>query len=154
VRRALVMIDWGRRDIVFPTEAPNPGKLLVHVTDAMVTQALKHHKDRDIPFSQEEQLIRDAFDHFLDGLERFASFRAAKLVSPNDLKPYLAYWLHNVRMSEDGDHRQRLVQLRRYIEQYGFRGVQRLFEDYRSDPLQPATRSDWWRYDGKASKTL
>jgi hypothetical protein len=41
----------------------------------------------------------------------------------------------------------RLVQLRSYIGQYGFRGVQRIFDDYRHDPLLPATKPDWWKYE-------
>ena len=68
VRRALVMIDWGL-DILFPIENLESGKLLVHGTDAMVAQALKYHADRVAPFKPEEQLIRDTFDRFLDGLE-------------------------------------------------------------------------------------
>ena len=146
VRRALLMIDWGKRDITFMTNSVPSRPVTCEVSDAMIVKALQHHTARRERFGDEEQLIRDTFDHFLDGLERFASFRAAGLVSPNDLKPYLAYWFKNIRDAKDGTgQRQRLVQLRRYIESYGFRGVQKLFLDYRDDPLLPSMPSAWWQ---------
>ena len=141
------MIDWGQRDIVFPVNVAEGGTKRVRITDAMVAEALKHHSERADGFEPDETLIRDTFDRFLDGLERFASFRAAGLVTAEDIKPYLAYWIHHVRSAQGAsDKAERLVQLRSYIEQYGFRGVQRLFEDYQDDPLLLTTQSDWWQY--------
>ena len=151
VRRALLMIDWGERDITFPAETAEASPQRVRVTDAMVAGALKHHSDRPEGFKPHETAIRDTFDRFLDGLERFASFRAAKLVTADDIRPYLAYWIHHVRSAQGAaDEAHRLVQLRSYIEQYGFRGVQRLFEDYMNDPLLSVPNTDWWRYRPKA----
>jgi hypothetical protein len=78
------------------------------VTDAMVAGALKHHAERPEGFQPHETVIRDTFDRFLDGLERFASFRAAKLVTADDIRPYLAYWIHHVRSAQgvaDDAHR-------------------------------------------------
>ena len=148
VGRALLMIDWGEREIAFPVEGTGEHVTSVRVTDAMVTGALKHHSERPEGFGPHETQIRDTFDRFLDGLERFASFRAAGLVTAEDLKPYLAYWIHHIRSARGAvDEAERLVQLRSYIEQYGFRGVQRLFEDYKGDPLLIATQANWWRYE-------
>jgi hypothetical protein len=146
VRRALLMIDWGKREITFSTDSAPFGTVTYAVSDAMIVKALQHHTLRKEKFSDEETLIRDTFDRFLDGLERLASFRACRLVSANDLRPYLAYWFNKIRDAEEGNsQRQRLVQLRRYIESYGFRGVQQLFLDYRDDPLLPPVANDWWR---------
>lgn len=149
VGRALLMIDWGARAIAFPADGAGGGSRVIRVTDEMVTKALKHHSERQGGFEPDEAQIRDTFDHFLDSLERFASFRAAGLVTSNDLKPYLAYWIHNIRSATGApDGAGRLVQLRSYIQQYGFRGVQRLFEDYRDDPLLATPQPDWWKYRG------
>jgi len=146
VRRALLMIDWGRRTITFPAEGSATETISFDATDAMIAKALQHHSQHTERFTTEEKLIRDAFDHFLDGLERFASFRAAGLVSAKDLRPYLAYWLANIRRGKgDSKTRMRLIQLRIYIEKYEFNGVQRLFLDYRHDPLHRNIREDWWR---------
>jgi hypothetical protein len=145
VRRALLMIDWSGREISFPAE-DGEGVSRVRVSDTMVADALKHHSERPEGFQPDETLIRDTFDRFLDGLERFASFRAAGLVSTEDIKPYLAYWIHHIRSARGLAEDRRLVQLRSYIEQYGFRGVQQLFEDYKTDPLLSGAQSEWWRY--------
>ena len=144
VQAALRMIDWGDRRVrLFPDNAGPEGEL-VRVTDDMVARSLQHHSQRPNGFSPHEAAIRDTFDRFLDGIERFEAFRQARLVTAADLKPHLAYWLHHIRFAKAGDPSvERLVQLRSYIESYGYTGVQTLFGCYRGERLLPPPLTDW-----------
>jgi hypothetical protein len=144
VQAALRMIDWGDRRVRLFTDNSGAEGELVRVTDDMVAAALQHHSERPNGFNLHEAAIRDAFDHFLDGLERFEAFRQARLISAEDLKPHVAYWLHHIRSARVGDQTvERLVQLRAYIEAYGYTGVQALFGCYRDQQLLPVPLSDW-----------
>jgi hypothetical protein len=147
VQGALRMIDWGDRSVRLFTDNSGPDGELVRVTDDMVAKALQHHSQRPDGFNLHEAAIRDAFDRFLDGIERFEAFRQARLVTAADLKPHVAYWLHHIRAAKAGDHSvDRLVQLRSYIGAYGFTGVQTLFGCYRDERLLPTPLSDWARH--------
>lgn len=44
-------------------------------------------------YTDVEHDIRDAFDQFFDGLDRFATHAEAGLVSPMEFAPYLDYWI-------------------------------------------------------------
>lgn len=145
VAAATRMIDWGGRTVqLFPDKA-EPKERIVYVDDNTVTQALMYHGDRVCTFTETEAAIRDAFDRFLDGLEKFDQFIESGLVSADEVRPYLAYWIHHIRSTREGDPTtDRLVQLRKYIEAYGFRGVQRLFSRFRHVPLLPKTSGTWY----------
>ena len=127
VQNALYMIDWGKRRIpLFPLRE-NFEDRYVEVTDDIIKDALLEHDQRSRPFSEVEEAIRDAFDCFLDGLEKFESYVGARLVKHSDLQPYLAYWCHNIATAKDGDPKvDRLVQLRKYMARYGYRGASQL----------------------------
>lgn len=146
VRSALHMIDWGDRSVrLFTAESREDGEL-VRVTDDMVAKALQHHGQRPDGFSVHEAAIRDAFDRFLDGLERLEAFLQAGLISGSDVRPHVAYWIHHIRSAQSGDGTvERLVQLRAYIEAYGYVGVQSLFGRFKRQSLLPMPPSDWAR---------
>ena len=144
VRSALRMIDWSDRHVRLFTDSSGDAGELVRVTDDMVAKALQHHSQRHDGFSPVEAAIRDAFDRFLDGIERFEAFRGARLVTAGDLKPHIAYWLHHIRSAKAGDpDTERLIQLRSYIEEYGYRGTQQLFSCFQDEQLLPGARPDW-----------
>ncbi len=73
VRCALIMIDWGRpRTLAFPRADGAEGTHAIQVDDAVVAKALRIHTEGG-PFTPDEAIIRDTFDHFLFGLERGAA---------------------------------------------------------------------------------
>jgi hypothetical protein len=148
VHRAMLMIDWEGRTFAFPEESPETGTRLVRVTDDVVTGALRLYQMDQADFTTDEVVIRDTFDELLDGMEMFASFRAAGLVTAKDIKPYLAYWIEKIRSADTSGEPKRLVQLRAYIQNYGYSGIQKMFQDYRNDPLTPKAPHDWWKYRG------
>ncbi len=132
VRNALYMLDWGKRYIeLFPNKEKYDDRY-VKVTRESLKLALQIHtlrpsisgKDR---FTLEEVAIRDTFDQFFFYLERFYQFIEAGLISSGDLKPYLNYWLDTLEKDVEEDTRKVIY---KYIEEYKFKGVQKLFDCY------------------------
>jgi hypothetical protein len=85
-------------------------------------------------FEPEEAAIRDCYDRFLDGFERFGNYLRGNLVSVNDLKPYVQYWIDDIVDTKcDANDSLWCVFLFAYIEYYSFEGVQALFESFGHD---------------------
>jgi hypothetical protein len=79
-----------------------------------------------------ETTLRDWFDSFLGGLDYFNTLIEAGLVTPEEMKPFIIYWIQLI-----GDRRYRRKggsgfydQLFHYIHWGGYGGVQQLFERY------------------------
>ena len=85
-------------------------------------------------FSLKEAAIRDCYDRFLDGLDRFGNYLAGDLVTAEDLAPYLDYWLKDIASTQcsPNDALWTLF-LWAYIDFYSFNGVRRLFADFGLD---------------------
>ena len=90
VQAALQMTDYpDRRILLFPHQEKVEDRY-VDVTDDLVKEALRPYDERK-PFSKIDVTIRDAFDSFLDGLERLNSYVGTRLIVDDDVRPYLAY---------------------------------------------------------------
>lgn len=86
-----------------------------------------------------ELALREWFDRFLAGLEHFDSTIVAGLLTAEDLRPFVIYWVQVI-----GDRRFRRKggsgfydQLFHYICWAGYSGIQRLFERYGYEILPP-----------------
>jgi hypothetical protein len=148
VRKAMLMIDWGRRNVnLLDIESTDP-KAWPLVTRRLQSDALLPHPlrkkgstveseavDSDLAgFSILEVAIRDAFDAFLDGLERFASHVESGLLAPPDLDPYLGYWIDDIaRPTKDKLDGEWTCSLLAYIAYYRYTGVQALFREFDHD---------------------
>ncbi len=78
-------------------------------------------------YTDEEVSIRDSFDRFLGGLERFEDFRERGLVSVRDLDPYLRYWVETLADPRNSQKSAAVrTRLWAYVNDYGFHGTQRL----------------------------
>lgn len=145
VQNALQMIDWGeRRILLFPHREKFEDRYVV-VSGEDVKLALLPHDERP-KYTEVEAAIRDCFDRFLDGIERFESYVATGLVRPADLEPYLSYWGYHIAAAREGDPKvERLVQLRKYMGRYGYIGtsrlIQQLKEAYESSAATPPNKS-------------
>ena len=127
VNSALKMLDWGSRPIELYPQRKREADRFVVVRDDDLAKALAWHEDREEGFTEVEIAIRDAFDHFLERVERINSFVDTRLVALRDIRPYLAYWAEDVVLARAGDPKvDRLVQLRRYIRHYRYSGVEKL----------------------------
>jgi hypothetical protein len=93
VQSALWMLDWEERDLalILPFES-NP--LSFTYKQEMLIHALSSKSSpQQHPYADSEISIRDSFDRLFAGLELFESFIESDLVSAEELKPHLAYWI-------------------------------------------------------------
>jgi len=85
-------------------------------------------------FSPKEAAIRDCYDRFLDGLDRFGNYLTGELITAEDLRPYLQYWLKEIASAEcSATDALWTVYLWAYIDFYSFLGVRRLFMEFGYD---------------------
>jgi hypothetical protein len=141
------MIDWARRRINLAQSSELPERDWPLITRDVLWRALLPHTIKSIAaadsaaddgamdgegrvgeFTKLEVMLRDTFDTFLDGLERFASFVDSRLVTADEFRPYLAYWIDDLAtdQGDSDDARWRCVLLT-YIHFYRFDGVVRIF---------------------------
>lgn len=154
VRNAMLMIDWGVRTLNLFL-VPNPtNKDYIRVTREDQWRALLPHPlkpkylsllatpkleagppvDSRRRFTLEEAKIRDSYDAFLDNLERFANFVKSGLVSADEFRPYLAYWIDSIANVDEleeyeGDAEWRCALLT-FINYYRYSGVNSLLNSY------------------------
>ncbi|NEP17459.1 MAG: lipase family protein [Leptolyngbya sp. SIO4C1] len=76
--------------------------------------------------------LRDWFNKMLNGLEHFGYFIESGLFTAKELRPWLIYWIRLIGdVSTRWEGSSKLYdQLYSYIHNYGFLGVQRLFERF------------------------
>ena len=150
VQKALFLIDWGSRELQLIEDRP-PVESRILVTRSMQTMALRPHviADRtgsdpelfsgsdgvsDTGFTQPEAAIRDCYDAFLDGLDRFASYIQTGLTDVRSLRPYIGYWIDDISSTtENADDAAWCAGLLTYISFYHFDGVPKLFEAFGYD---------------------
>jgi hypothetical protein len=95
-------------------------------------QSAGEAQDSDLAsFSDDEVAIRDDYDTLLDGLERFASYVDTGLISVEDLRPYLGYWIKDIASTQCGEvYMGWTFWLLLYIDYYDFAGVESLFQAF------------------------
>ncbi|MFN8062710.1 MAG: hypothetical protein U0Q12_26395 [Vicinamibacterales bacterium] len=126
-RNAMQMIDWGTRRIeLFPAHPEYASRFQLVTRDVLHT-ALTTHDKIGRAYTATEAAIRDAFDAFLGGLERFEQFMQAGLVESSEFEPYLAYWIRAI--CEDVNPQLRGL-LEGYVRFYRFDRVPALFMRY------------------------
>jgi len=146
VRTALTLIDWSSRNVPlldqsapeFVTREDQCRALVPHVlpNEPVVSDIERSSKDigsSKVPFSIKEAAIRDCFDAFLDGLERFSNYVQTGLVDISALRPYLGYWIDDIYSytpdMDEADAEWSAILLT-YIQFYNYSGVQWLFEAF------------------------
>jgi len=149
VEKALLLIDWGCRKIHLLENGP-ADEGVVTVTRQMQTIGLRPHilldrtgSDRETftvdggvsreGFTLAQAAIRDCYDAFFDGLERFASYVKTGLIDVPSLRPYIGYWLDQISSpTENADDAAWCAALLTYANFYGFDGVLWLFDAFGS----------------------
>lgn len=135
VKNAMYILDWGERYIeLFPNKQDYDARF-VKVDRKILKTALQYHglrlkesnKDR---FTSTEVAIRDTFDHFLSYFERYNQFIEAGLLTEEELRPYLDYWVRTISSNMEEDVRNVIYH---YIKSYGFLGTQKLFNKFGKD---------------------
>lgn len=149
IKNALHMVDWGSRrinlflkpipteqDYVKITREDQWRALLPHnikedfksISKDPVTMAINGKSVRGT-YTPVEAKIRDSYDDLLVNFERFSNFLNSGLIKPDEIKPYLRYWVESIakkedKFSEDSEWRYVLIA---YIKFYGYEGVISLF---------------------------
>lgn len=142
VRNAMYMLDWGARKIELFPEKANYDDRFATVNREVLNNALQFHllrikqKDKD-RFTPVEVAIRDNFDRFLNYFERFEQFLLAELISEEEVKPYIDYWITTI--SEDLEESTKQV-LYNFINEYKFKGTQNLFKRFGKN-IEPLVKS-------------
>ena len=134
VMNAMFMLDWDKRRIELFPDNPNYVDRFSIVDRSLLKSALLSHKLKD-RFKKEEVIIRDTFDHFFDELVRLNQFIDSKLITQEELEPYLKYWIKVI--CDDLDPKIRNVVFH-YVNEYNYTGVQQLFKRFGKD-INPTT---------------
>lgn len=150
VQRAMLLIDWSERRIRLLENVPD-GEAVIPVDRAMQVRGLRPHilvtgNDADLDsmvvndnaksvrFTQPEAAIRDSYDAFLDGLERFGSYLQTGLADVPSLRPYIGYWIDDItEPTNSPDDAAWNATLLTYISYYRFSGVTTLFKKFGKD---------------------
>lgn len=162
VQNALLMIDWGTREInLFLRPDPCDNDLIEITRDIQWKALLPHTLKKKYPeykasdtssdeavgkgaserrFTPIEARIRDSYDTFLTKLDRLYSFIDSKLISAEELDPFIRYWVDAITKNEhpEADTIWRCILLT-YVDFYGYTGVQSLLKCYgrNVDPAGP-----------------
>lgn len=136
VKRMLRLLDWNKIDISLAEGEllSNPEQKSVILIDADLFQAWKHHSEVLQGYEEKEALIRHIFDDGLPKLALFYQYTQSGLISTEDLKPYLTYWIQLIGDKNNGRKSPELwTQLWQYIEQYGYPDIQKLCQAFGYD---------------------
>jgi hypothetical protein len=144
---ALTMVDWSGREIPLSAVRDPADRDLTYVTREMQCWALLPHtalnrvapghlEDQEAKMARasENSLIRDCYDALLDGFERFGSYLKSGLVSVDELRPYIGYWIDDIAAPPaNADEAAWTACLLVYIDTYGYSSVRALFAGFGYD---------------------
>lgn len=141
VVKQLLDWTWSGEDLALSPDKPD---VVTRITDALVQSALRIPQSDSESFTDDEYELRGLFDQFFDNLDRFGSFLRAELIAPDDVRPYFEYWMKIITgvkaapgtSTKSSDY---LEAMQRYIDFYGWKGVQLLFKECG----HPLTRFKW-----------
>jgi hypothetical protein len=141
VVNALRMLDWNEREIELFPELAVPAARWQTINDQTLMKALVSEPQADKKFNEVEVKIRDCFDALLSSLDRLDNFIEAKLISGDEVKPYIQYWIEIIADPTLGRKTPELLteMLWPYIASYGFTGVQSLCRRFGYD-IRPQLR--------------
>jgi hypothetical protein len=131
----------GRSDVIFfePRDRRLRNALVSHDESLERKRAVERLKEQDPNlYKQEikeymiELTLRSWFDDFLNGLSYFEYYIKSKLITADELRPYIIYW---IRLIGDREYRREgasgfYEQLFTYIHDADYTDVQKLFERY------------------------
>lgn len=128
IQLAMTMLDWNERKLYFPSEAGDK-PIALKIDEAILCSALLPHEWTS--YSEDEAKIRDCFDHFLDMLVRLWNFVEAGLISVDELRPYMDYWIELVSGQKPDWHTPEFFALLlNHIQKYGFLRAAKLIRSF------------------------
>ena len=129
IRMMMKIFDWTDRTFFFPSDSGGP-PVKVRVNDDLLCSALLPHEHAG-RYDLYEVLLRDRIDRFLDMLVRLDNFVEAHLISVDELKPYVSYWIELISGNKKDWHTAQVwVLLLNYIKEYDFPGAANLIKGF------------------------
>lgn len=134
VSRALIFLDYTQNDIpVYENEIEGKKSLRYNNELLMLAFGEERHITQ---FSQEELLIRKIFDDFLTKLGFFNHYVETKLITLDDLRPYLGYWMDVLANPNKSKRNKPLMnQIWQYIDKYSQDDVRKLAVSFGLNPV-------------------
>ncbi|MGA9387768.1 MAG: hypothetical protein WBV70_02955 [Candidatus Bathyarchaeia archaeon] len=152
IELACTMLDWDEREIALPGKESTR---VLQFKNEMLVSALrvpemdiasfgqKSANDEKGAFTEEESIIRDAFDAFFDFFHKLYALQEGGLLSFSDYV-YFYYWLELIRDIGNYKKDQRIKSaLDNYIDSYRFIGIKELLRQYQKKPdIIPIMKND------------
>lgn len=140
IEAACAMLDWDEREVTVGEDRTIKFRnemlvsaLRVPIMDIASSDRLGSSEE-EIVFTNEESMIRDAFDAFFDFFDKLYAFQRSELLTFTDYT-YFYYWFELIRVVGNYKQNQKIqTALDKYIIAYHFRGFQRLLEQYKLNP--------------------
>lgn len=131
VKKVMLMLDWNQRNIQLSDGSDNVETIFSIDSELCKALQSKTYLNEKGGFTHCQSLIRDHFDVFFDYLERFEVFIEVRLVTEEDFRPYLNYWLNLIGNRDSGRKSQDFYTiLWEYIDFFGYEKVQKLMSRY------------------------
>jgi hypothetical protein len=111
---AMNMIDWYAADAIAPPSLSGEDKYTIKWKTGEVATALRSQSNAR--YSDDEYIIRGAFDAFLNRLERLAEFVRSGTLDRRDFPTSLRYYLERAQQRSDGF----AEAFQQYVEHYKF----------------------------------
>ena len=131
VKKVLLILDWKRIDLpLYDNEIPeNSTRLIFYIDEVHLENSLSTEPNSE--FTDEETIIRKSIDEFLVKLSMFQNYVDNKLITTNDLKPYLEYWINMIGdRSKSQKNPIYIENLWKFIKKYEYSQVIKLLKSF------------------------
>lgn len=119
-----------------------PGYVLAD--DPLYEQTCNCEIAMEIGFTDGEQYVRDVFDRYLERLERIETLISNQVISDENFRDLYSYWINIIGTTNNNSEVRHLSAAKRdaiirYVNDYRFNGVIRLFRRFGKDLEVPCT---------------
>ena len=123
IKRAFTLLDWNSNELVLK-ESEIDEKKKMHFTDDLIYSSLSANEEKGYDLAgacKEVVVIRSIFDSLFGWLIMFNSYIETKLVTVEDLRPYLIYWVQILADTNCNKKNEKVrEQIWKYIDTNGY----------------------------------
>lgn len=145
VRTAMLLLDYNSIGLDECGQfAPDRSKANYRIDDAIIVRGIADHNtlSESDSFDSQEMLCREAFDAFFHELQTLNAHVTNKLISVDDLTPYLDYWIRLLACPQLGRKPPEFyTAVARFAHVYGYEGAVKLCRGFTSPAGVPCDLS-------------